>query len=170
MAEGAAMLDQLKLAIVDVETTGAGVTGDRVIEIGVQRIERGRVTRTFQSLVDPEQRTMPSTRPGTPAQRRPSGPSGVPEPVGFRPKPRLEFYNRPVAPAINPCAGSANKSASYGDVRGWLICCLSPELSPRRRWVIEETRGRSVTKHIRKYAIVFGNSGVSHGPGHQKRS
>jgi DNA polymerase-3 subunit epsilon len=56
MAEGAAMLDQLKLAIVDVETTGAGITGDRVIEIGVRRIERGRVARTFESLIDPGQR------------------------------------------------------------------------------------------------------------------
>lgn len=49
------MLERLSLAIVDVETTGVSVTGDRVIEIAVQRIERGAVTRTFESLVDPEQ-------------------------------------------------------------------------------------------------------------------
>lgn len=53
------MLDQLTLAIVDVETTGVSVTGDRVIEIGVVRTERGTVARTFQSLVDPEQRIPP---------------------------------------------------------------------------------------------------------------
>src|SRR3989338_8622199 len=50
------MLDTLQWAIVDVETIGASVTGDRVIEIGVQRIGRGRIVRTFESLVDPEQR------------------------------------------------------------------------------------------------------------------
>ena len=44
------------LAIVDVETTGASVTGDRIIEIGVKRVEQGRVVRTYETLVDPEQR------------------------------------------------------------------------------------------------------------------
>ena len=50
------MLETLKLAIVDVETTGISVTGDRVIEIGVVRIEQGRVVRVFETLLDPEQR------------------------------------------------------------------------------------------------------------------
>ena len=53
------MVKELKLAIVDVETTGASVTGDPVIEIGVKRIEQGRVVQTFESLVDPEQRIPP---------------------------------------------------------------------------------------------------------------
>ena len=50
------MLETLKLAIVDVETTGISVTGDRVIEIGVVRIEQGRVVRVFETLLDPERR------------------------------------------------------------------------------------------------------------------
>ncbi len=52
-------LKDLKLAIVDVETTGASVTGDRIIEIAIQRIERGKVVRTFESLVDPQERIPP---------------------------------------------------------------------------------------------------------------
>jgi DNA polymerase-3 subunit epsilon len=50
------MLDTLRLAIVDVETTGTSVTGDRIIEVAVQRIEEGRPVRTFSSLIDPETR------------------------------------------------------------------------------------------------------------------
>lgn len=43
------------LAIVDVETTGASAAVGRVIEIGVLRVERGEVVRTYKSLIDPEQ-------------------------------------------------------------------------------------------------------------------
>ena len=50
------MLKTLTLAVVDVETTGVSVTGDRIIEIGVKRIERGAAVRTFETLVNPEQR------------------------------------------------------------------------------------------------------------------
>jgi DNA polymerase-3 subunit epsilon len=47
------MLDQLSLAIVDVETTGSSAAFDRVIEIGIHRIEQGRLVDTFSSLVHP---------------------------------------------------------------------------------------------------------------------
>ena len=50
------MLEKLSLAIVDVETSGPSVTGDRIIEVAVQRVEQGRLVRTFTTLVDPEQR------------------------------------------------------------------------------------------------------------------
>ncbi|MBI4341683.1 MAG: DNA polymerase III subunit epsilon [Candidatus Omnitrophica bacterium] len=48
------MLEELSLAIVDVETTGSLALDDRVIEVGLYRIERGRVAQTFSTLVNPE--------------------------------------------------------------------------------------------------------------------
>lgn len=42
------------LAFLDVETTGGSPTRDRIIEIGIVRVDAGQVTRTFESLVDPE--------------------------------------------------------------------------------------------------------------------
>lgn len=53
------MLDQLSLAIIDVETTGSSATFDRVIEIGLYRIEGGQMVDTFHSLVDPGCRLPP---------------------------------------------------------------------------------------------------------------
>lgn len=47
------MLDQLRLAIVDLETTGSSATFNRILEVGVHRVEQGRIIDTFQSLVDP---------------------------------------------------------------------------------------------------------------------
>ncbi len=47
------MLPQ-NLAFVDIETTGLGVTRDRIIEIGILRVEDGKVVETFQSLINPE--------------------------------------------------------------------------------------------------------------------
>ena len=45
----------IPLAFVDVETTGASTDyGDRVIEIGVVRIERGTRVAEFQQLIDPQ--------------------------------------------------------------------------------------------------------------------
>jgi DNA polymerase-3 subunit epsilon len=43
------------LAIVDVETTGGSPLRDRIIDIGIIRIEEGKIVETFQSLIDPEQ-------------------------------------------------------------------------------------------------------------------
>ena len=48
------MLDTLNLAIVDVETTGASAAYDRVIEIGIARIEQGQLVHRYSSLIDPE--------------------------------------------------------------------------------------------------------------------
>jgi len=42
------------LAILDVETTGATAPFDRIIEIGILRIENGKVVRTFETLLNPE--------------------------------------------------------------------------------------------------------------------
>lgn len=41
--------------IVDVETTGASAAVGRVIEIGILRVEKGEVVKTYKSLIDPEQ-------------------------------------------------------------------------------------------------------------------
>ena len=42
------------LCVIDVETTGAAVAyGDRIVEIGVARIERGQIVATYQQLLDP---------------------------------------------------------------------------------------------------------------------
>lgn len=42
------------LAILDVETTGATAPFDRIIEIGILRIENGKITRKFETLLNPE--------------------------------------------------------------------------------------------------------------------
>ncbi len=47
------MLKTLKLAIVDVETTGSSAAYDRVIEIGITRVEHGEAVATYGSLIDP---------------------------------------------------------------------------------------------------------------------
>lgn len=47
------MLPQ-KLAFVDIETTGLGVTHDRIIEIGILRVEENKLVKTFQSVINPE--------------------------------------------------------------------------------------------------------------------
>jgi len=49
-------VDDLDLAIVDVETTGVSPSSDRVMEVAVVRVGRGRVVEKFSSLVDPERR------------------------------------------------------------------------------------------------------------------
>ncbi len=47
-------LQDLNLAIVDIETTGSSALHDRVIEVGVIRVEKGVVVATFDQLVDPQ--------------------------------------------------------------------------------------------------------------------
>lgn len=42
-------------AIVDVETTGASAKLGRIIEIGILRVERGELVRTYKSLINPGQ-------------------------------------------------------------------------------------------------------------------
>jgi DNA polymerase-3 subunit epsilon len=46
--------DQGSFAIVDTETTGTSPAYNRIIEIGIVRVEKGKVVETFQSLVNPE--------------------------------------------------------------------------------------------------------------------
>lgn len=42
------------LAILDVETTGGSPQRDRIIEIGILRIRRGKLAESFQSLINPD--------------------------------------------------------------------------------------------------------------------
>jgi DNA polymerase III epsilon subunit family exonuclease len=50
-------LREIPLAFVDVETTGASADfGHRVIEIGIARVENGRVVSEYQHLLDPQRR------------------------------------------------------------------------------------------------------------------
>lgn len=52
-----ARLFDLPIAVFDVETTGASVDyGDRIVEIGIVRIERGEVVGAFEQLVNPSRR------------------------------------------------------------------------------------------------------------------
>ena len=45
------------LAFVDVETTGASAElGHKVIELGIARVEGGRIVRQYQQLIDPQRR------------------------------------------------------------------------------------------------------------------
>lgn len=42
------------LAFVDVETSGLSVTRDRIIEIGIVRVENGKIVDTYQTLINPQ--------------------------------------------------------------------------------------------------------------------
>lgn len=42
------------LSFVDIETTGASIYRDRVIEIGILRVENGKLVKTYQTLINPE--------------------------------------------------------------------------------------------------------------------
>src|SRR5438046_9777279 len=43
-----------KLAFVDIETTGLSAPYDRIIEIGIIRVEDNTITQTYQSLINPQ--------------------------------------------------------------------------------------------------------------------
>lgn len=47
------MLPQ-KLVFIDTETTGLSVSHDRIIEIGIVRVENGRIVAEYQSLINPQ--------------------------------------------------------------------------------------------------------------------
>lgn len=50
-------LSQIPMAVVDVETTGASADwGDRIIELGIVRIEQGVKVAEYQQLIDPGRR------------------------------------------------------------------------------------------------------------------
>src|SRR5438128_1745364 len=53
-------LRDVPLAFLDVETTGASADfGHRVIELGIVRVEAGKVAAEYQQLIDPERRISP---------------------------------------------------------------------------------------------------------------
>ena len=53
-------LFELPIAVLDVETTGASADfGHRVIELGICRVEGGRVVAEYQQLMDPDRRISP---------------------------------------------------------------------------------------------------------------
>src|ERR1700691_2693001 len=43
-----------KLAFVDIETTGTRSSYDRIIEIGILRVENNKFVKSFQSLINPQ--------------------------------------------------------------------------------------------------------------------
>jgi DNA polymerase III epsilon subunit family exonuclease len=54
------LLRDIPLAVVDVETTGASADfGHRIIELGIVRLERGRIVEEYQQLINPERRISP---------------------------------------------------------------------------------------------------------------
>ena len=44
----------MNLAFVDIETTGSRVQYDRVIEVGILRVEEGKLIKTYNKLINPE--------------------------------------------------------------------------------------------------------------------
>src|SRR4030081_1631746 len=53
-------LREIPLAFLDTETTGASADfGHRVIELGIVRVEGGKVVAEYQQLIDPERRISP---------------------------------------------------------------------------------------------------------------
>lgn len=51
---------EIPLAVVDVETTGASAElGDRVIELGIVRVQAGRIVAEYQQLINPGRRISP---------------------------------------------------------------------------------------------------------------
>ncbi len=47
-------MDLSKISFVDLETTGASPNSDRIIEIGILRVENGKLVKTYQTLINPE--------------------------------------------------------------------------------------------------------------------
>ena len=48
-------LDDLTFSVIDTETTGMSSNFNRVIDIGIVTIEHGKITKTWEHLIDPEQ-------------------------------------------------------------------------------------------------------------------
>jgi len=44
----------VKIAFVDLETSGSSASGDRIIEIGILRVEKNKLVKKFKSLVNPQ--------------------------------------------------------------------------------------------------------------------
>lgn len=49
------MLSENNFTIVDVETTGGSPFFSRIIEVGLLRVERGKIVEKYQTLINPEQ-------------------------------------------------------------------------------------------------------------------
>lgn len=47
-------MDLSKLAFVDIETSGSSTTHDRIIEIGILRVENNELVRTYETLINPQ--------------------------------------------------------------------------------------------------------------------
>ncbi len=47
-------MDLSKLAFVDIETTGTSIYNDRIIEVGILRVENGKLVNTYSTLINPE--------------------------------------------------------------------------------------------------------------------
>ena len=43
-----------KIAFVDIETTGLSSSYNRIIEIGIVRVEDNQIVQTYHSLINPE--------------------------------------------------------------------------------------------------------------------
>src|SRR5512134_2549324 len=56
---GPAMIDR-SVVFLDLETTGASASHDRISEVGMLEVERGRLAREWSSLVNPETRIPPA--------------------------------------------------------------------------------------------------------------
>lgn len=50
-----AQIDDLEFTVVDTETTGMVPTQSRVMDIGIVKVKGGKITETWESLIDPEQ-------------------------------------------------------------------------------------------------------------------
>jgi len=53
------LLSDASFVIVDVETTGLSAVNNRITEIGLVRLERGKITESYESLINPEQYISP---------------------------------------------------------------------------------------------------------------
>src|SRR5258708_30818611 len=42
-----------KIAFIDIETTGLNLNYDRIIEIGILRVENNQLVKTYQTLINP---------------------------------------------------------------------------------------------------------------------
>lgn len=48
-----------KIAFVDVETSGTSATSDRIIDIGIVRVENGKIVEEFETLINPQTHVSP---------------------------------------------------------------------------------------------------------------
>ncbi len=124
-------------AIVDVETTGTNAVYNRIIEIGIVRVEDGKVTKTFSSLINPDTYLSPFI----------TGITGITDTDLFD-APRFEDIAEEIEELLDGCILVAHNAAfDYGFVRreleraersftGRRLCTvrLSRKLFPEHRY------------------------------------